>query len=303
MSHPRRTTKSLAAANHSWRGPPHLGDFSLWSKTRKSMRRRAVGGSDNSIRTANLIFPRQFSKNAFPVTSLSKTATSCLPVTHLDIEEQVRFCRLVLSTSPLKFKFQKEDAMKSDDGSRRRFLKTSSMLGLAVAFSPGTTGEAFVDSRSKTVQKEDAMAQTGAAQRGGEQADAIRPFHVNVPEAELTELRRRIKATRWPDRETVTDESQGLPLATIQELAPYWATDYDWRKCEAKLNVLPQFMTEIDGLYIHFIHVRSKHENALPLIVTYGWPGSVLEQLKIIEPLTNPTAHGGSASDAFHLVI
>jgi pimeloyl-ACP methyl ester carboxylesterase len=132
---------------------------------------------------------------------------------------------------------------------------------------------------------------------------AIRPFHVNVPEAELTELRRRINATRWPERETVTDASQGVQLATIQKLARYWATDYDWRKVEAKLNALPQFMTEIDGLDIHFIHVRSKHENALPLIVTHGWPGSVIEQMKIVDPLTNPTAHGASASDAFHLVI
>ena len=132
---------------------------------------------------------------------------------------------------------------------------------------------------------------------------AIRPFHVNVPEAELTELRRRINATRWPERETVTDASQGVQLATIQKLARYWATDYDWRKIEAKLNALPQFITEIDGLDIHFIHVRSKHENALPLIVTHGWPGSIIEQLKIIDPLTNPTAHGASASDAFHLVI
>ena len=132
---------------------------------------------------------------------------------------------------------------------------------------------------------------------------AIRPFHVNVPEAELTELRRRINATKWPERETVTDASQGVQLATIQALARYWATDYDWRKIEAKLNALPQFITEIDGLDIHFIHVRSKHENALPLIVTHGWPGSVIEQMKIIDPLTNPTAHGGNASDAFHLVI
>jgi pimeloyl-ACP methyl ester carboxylesterase len=131
----------------------------------------------------------------------------------------------------------------------------------------------------------------------------IRPFRVNVPEAELTELRRRINATRWPDRETVADGSQGVQLATIQQLARYWATDYDWGKCEAKLNALPQFVTEIDGLEIHFIHVRSEHENALPLIVTHGWPGSVTEQLKIIDPLTNPTAHGASASDAFHLVI
>jgi len=132
---------------------------------------------------------------------------------------------------------------------------------------------------------------------------ALRPFHINVPEAELTELRRRIHATKWPERETVTDASQGVQLATTQALARYWATDYDWRTCEAKLNALPQFLTEIDGLDMHFIHVRSKHEHALPLIVTHGWPGSVIEQLKIIDPLTNPTAHGASASDAFHLVI
>ena len=132
---------------------------------------------------------------------------------------------------------------------------------------------------------------------------ALRPFRVNVPEAELIELRRRIKATKWPERETVMDASQGVQLATTQALAQYWATDYDWRKCEARLNAVPNFITEIDGLDIHFIHVRSKHENALPLVVTHGWPGSVVEQLKIIEPLTNPTAHGASASDAFHLVI
>src|ERR1700729_925250 len=132
---------------------------------------------------------------------------------------------------------------------------------------------------------------------------AIRPFQVNFPDAELVELRRRINATRWPDRETVADQSQGVQLATTQALARYWASEYDWRKIEAKLNALPQFMTEIDGLDIHFIHVRSKHENALPLIVTHGWPGSITEQLKIIDPLTNPTAHGASASDAFHLVI
>jgi hypothetical protein len=149
---------------------------------------------------------------------------------------------------------------------------------------------------------EDTMAQSTATQRGSEQP--VRPFQVTaVPEAELTELRRRINATKWPERETVTDASQGVQLATIQALARYWATDYDWRKIEAKMNALPQFMTEIDGLDIHFIHVRSKHENALPLIVTHGWPGSVIEQMKIIDPLTNPTAHGGNASDAFHLVI
>jgi pimeloyl-ACP methyl ester carboxylesterase len=133
--------------------------------------------------------------------------------------------------------------------------------------------------------------------------NAIRPFHVNVPEAELTELRKRINATKWPERETVADASQGVQLATIQALARYWGTEYDWRKVEARLNALPQFITEIDGLDIHFIHVRSQHEDALPLIVTHGWPGSVIEQIKIIDPLTNPTAHGASASDAFHLVI
>src|ERR1700747_704129 len=137
-----------------------------------------------------------------------------------------------------------------------------------------------------------------------QQKTAIRPLSsVNFPEAELADLRRRISTTRWPDRETVADATQGVQLATTQALARYWATEYDWRKVEAKLNSLPNFITEIDGLDIHFIHVRSKHENALPLMNTHGWPGSVIEQLKIFDPLTNPTAHGGSASDAFHLVI
>jgi pimeloyl-ACP methyl ester carboxylesterase len=131
----------------------------------------------------------------------------------------------------------------------------------------------------------------------------IRPFRVEFPEEEIADLRRRIAATRWPERETVADDSQGVRLAMMQELAGYWGTDYDWRKCEATLNALPNFITEIDGLDIHFIHVRSQHADALPLIVTHGWPGSIIEQLKIVEPLTNPTAHGGSAADAFHLVI
>jgi len=131
----------------------------------------------------------------------------------------------------------------------------------------------------------------------------VRQFHFEFPEAELTELRRRVNATRWPERETVTDDSQGARLAMMQELARYWGTEHDWRKCEANLNALPNFITEIDGLDIHFLHVRSQHEDALPLIVTHGWPGSIIEQLKIIEPLTNPTAHGASAADAFHLVI
>ena len=135
------------------------------------------------------------------------------------------------------------------------------------------------------------------------EADAVRPYHINIPEEALVDLRRRIAATRWPEKETVADQSQGVQLATVQKLASYWATDYDWRKCEAKLKALPQFITEIDGVDIHFIHVRSKDQKALPLIVTHGWPGSIIEQLKIIDPLTNPTAHGGSASDAFDVVI
>ncbi len=150
---------------------------------------------------------------------------------------------------------------------------------------------------STTATQQDAGQQTGSDQT------AIRPFQVSFSEAELTDLRRRVSATRWPERETVADDSQGVPLATIQELARRWGTDYDWSKCQDRLNSLPQFITEIDGLDIHFIHVRSKHENALPLIITHGWPGSIIEQLKVIDPLTNPTAHGASASDAFDVVI
>jgi len=150
------------------------------------------------------------------------------------------------------------------------------------------------------------MTQAAATMLSSEEAadsSTIRPFRANFPEEELIDLRRRINATRWPDRETVTDQSQGVQLATVQALARYWATGYDWRKCQSRLNALPQFITEIDGLDIHFIHVRSQHENALPLIITHGWPGSPIEQLKIIDPLINPTAHGASASDAFHVVI
>jgi pimeloyl-ACP methyl ester carboxylesterase len=131
----------------------------------------------------------------------------------------------------------------------------------------------------------------------------VRPFRVDIPDEALVEMRRRIAATNWPERETVADQSQGVPLAMIQELARYWATEYDWRRCEATLNVLPQFTTEIDGLDIHFIHARSRHEDALPLVVNHGWPGSVIKQLKIIDRLTEPTTHGASASDAFHVVI
>jgi pimeloyl-ACP methyl ester carboxylesterase len=153
-----------------------------------------------------------------------------------------------------------------------------------------------------------AFAQTNQAvvditpSAGGDKT-AIRKLRVHVPESQLTDLRRRIKATRWPERETVTDASQGVQLATMQKLATYWSTNYDWRKVEARLNALPQYVTEIDGLDIHFIHVRSKQKDALPMIITHGWPGSIIEQMKVIDPLTNPTAHGGNASDAFDVVI
>ena len=147
------------------------------------------------------------------------------------------------------------------------------------------------------------MAQTTLRTGAQDTATAVRPFQFIAPDEALADLRRRVAATRWPEKETVADESQGVQFATMQALARYWATDYDWRKVEARLNALPQFVTEIDGLDIHFIHVRSKEPNALPLIVTHGWPGSIIEQLKIIDPLTNPTASGGSAADAFDVVI
>jgi len=147
------------------------------------------------------------------------------------------------------------------------------------------------------------LADDRPATAPAEAPPAIRPFHANFPEEALADLRQRIAATRWPAKETVTDASQGVQLATMQALARYWATDYDWRKCEAKLNALPQFITEIDGLDIHFIQVRSRHPNALPVIITHGWPGSVIEQLKVIGPLTDPTAYGGRAEDAFDVVI
>jgi pimeloyl-ACP methyl ester carboxylesterase len=183
------------------------------------------------------------------------------------------------------------DQSNTSNLNRRRFCRAAAaVVGAAAPF-----GFSGLPQRSS--------ATTLIAQSSGNDSTAIRPFHVTVSETEIVELRRRINATRWPDRQTVNDNSQGVPLAMLQGLASYWATDYDWRKCEAKLNALPQYMTEIDGLDIHFIHVRSKHEQALPLIVTHGWPGSIIEQLQIIEPLTDPTAYGGSASDAFHVVI
>uniref|UniRef100_E1T5J7 Microsomal epoxide hydrolase n=1 Tax=Burkholderia sp. (strain CCGE1003) TaxID=640512 RepID=E1T5J7_BURSG len=161
---------------------------------------------------------------------------------------------------------------------RRRHLLAASAAVAAAGLIPGSVFAASGDNR-------------------------IRPFKANVPEAALVDLRRRLAATRWPGKETVNDDSQGVQLARMQSLIQYWATDYDWRKGEAKLNALPMFMTEIDGLDIQFIHVRSRHKNALPLIMTHGWPGSIFELIKVIAPLTDPTAHGGSADDAFHIVI
>ena len=160
--------------------------------------------------------------------------------------------------------------------------------------------DARTTAASQSYRRLNAMVEV-AQQTGGNAV--MRPFRVNVPDEQLVDLRRRIAATKWPSKESVGDDTQGVQLATMQKLANYWATDHDWRKVEARLSALPQFITEIDGLDIHFIHVRSKHEDALPLIVTHGWPGSVIEQLKIVDPLTNPTAHGASGSDAFHLVI
>jgi pimeloyl-ACP methyl ester carboxylesterase len=156
-----------------------------------------------------------------------------------------------------------------------------------------------------TVDQEITMTMTMTERDGVNETatSAIRPFHFEAPQQAIDALRQRIAETQWPEKETVADSSQGVPLATMQDLARYWATDYDWRKVEARLNALPQFITEIDGLDIHFIHVKSRHEDALPLVVNHGWPGSVIEQLKIIEPLTDPTAHGGSAEDAFDVVI
>jgi pimeloyl-ACP methyl ester carboxylesterase len=217
-----------------------------------------------------------------------------------------------------------QDILKDKQFSRREFLK---LLGAgSMSLGVGIFG---ISNILKTFREASALTQgTSPAVLQGNMSNNknitnnmnnlnnsdIRHFHINIPEEELIELRRRINATRWPDKETVMEPNfrhrgappnwgQGVQLATMQKLARYWSTDYDWRKIEAKLNSLPQFITKIDGLDIHFIHVRSKHENALPLIVTHGWPGSIIEQIKIIDPLTNPTAHGASATDAFHVVI
>jgi pimeloyl-ACP methyl ester carboxylesterase len=173
---------------------------------------------------------------------------------------------------------------------RRRFLAASATTGAI-----GLTTFASADAYELVADRPGGGS--------GAPADAIRPFHVNVPQSALDDLRRRIQSTRWPERETVADDTQGVPLATMRELAHYWATNYDWRKVEAQLNSYPQFITNIDGLDIHFIHVKSKEQNALPVVINHGWPGSVVEQIKIIDRLTDPTKYGGSAADAFDVVI
>jgi pimeloyl-ACP methyl ester carboxylesterase len=192
--------------------------------------------------------------------------------------------------------------MKSRGPVHRIFLRDSISIIAIITVGVGLFATAGLGqtTQSRTTKKETVMTQTATRTADKEQ---IRPFHVNFPEAKLDDLRKRIISTIWPERELVADGTQGVQLATMQKLADYWAKTYDWRKCEAKLNALPQFMTEIDGVDIHFIHVRSKHPNAMPLIVTHGWPGSIIEELKIIAPLTDPTAYGGKAEDAFDVVI
>jgi pimeloyl-ACP methyl ester carboxylesterase len=191
---------------------------------------------------------------------------------------------------------------------RRHRLATFALVGAIGSFL--FTAAAHAEATSPAVGGVETVVQAPASSNPDAAAAAptaddtsIRPFQIHVFDEALADLRRRIAATKWPKRETVTDASQGVQLATMRELARYWQTDYDWRRVEARLNALPQFTTNIDGLDIHFIHVRSKHQNALPVVITHGWPGSIIEQLKIIDPLTNPVAHGGSASDAFDVVI
>ena len=189
--------------------------------------------------------------------------------------------------------------IKSNGISRRDLLAMAGLsAGATLLAAPG-------NARARSGDDAEALGISPALKtpQAGAGDDAIRPFHFHAPETEIIDLHRRVTATRWPERELVTDASQGVRLATTQKLARYWVRDHDWSKCEAKLNALPQFITNIDGLDIHFIHVRSKNANALPLIITHGWPGSIIEQLKVIEPLTNPTAYGGTAADAFDVVI
>jgi pimeloyl-ACP methyl ester carboxylesterase len=182
--------------------------------------------------------------------------------------------------------------------------RSGTALAAGLLFTLSSTAGTMTTSTTTPTRSATPLAAASSSEATGAADDlSIRPFRIDVPDSELQDLRRRILATRWPEAETVPDSSQGVQLATMRKLAQYWATEYDWRKCEQRLNALPQFVTTIDGLDIHFIHVRSKHENALPIIVTHGWPGSVVEQLKLVGPLTDPTAYGGSAADAFDVVI
>src|SRR3954471_21636795 len=181
-----------------------------------------------------------------------------------------------------------------------RFFSRNRLVAAAAFATLTAMGALLFHSSSRPAQAQQADPPSA---RAAAQDKSIRPFRVNISEEAIVDLRRRIVATQWPEKETVTDASQGVQLATMQKLAQYWASDYDWRKCEAKLNALPQFVTTIDGLEIHFIHVRSKNPNALPVIITHGWPGSIIEQLKIIGPLTDPNAYGGKAEDSFDVVI
>src|SRR5215467_13203388 len=217
-------------------------------------------------------------------------------MTHAKLKYPPRSDTLVLARS------RTIEAALSSSPTRRGFLYGSLAalsVSLFVFVSPN-----YAETMTMTTSDTDAVVVAAAPTTGQAAEDqSIRPFTFNAPQAKLDDLRRRVAATQWPEKETVADQSQGVPLATMQELARYWATDYDWRKAEAKLNALPQFTTKIDGLEIHFIHVRSKHRNALPLIISHGWPGSVLEQIKLVDRLTDPVAHGGNAEDAFDVVI
>src|SRR5438067_4383299 len=192
--------------------------------------------------------------------------------------------------------------MKRSRNIRNYFRMAAKHRKIRSIFSVGTI-TLFMFLRVATAQTSTATSPTPANAAAASDDKSIRPFHFTASEEALADMRKRIAATRWPDKEIVTDASQGVQFATMQKLARYWATDYDWRKCEAKLNALPQFITTIDGLDIHFIHVRSKNAKALPIIITHGWPGSIIEQLKIIGPLTDPTAYGGKAEDAFDVVV
>jgi pimeloyl-ACP methyl ester carboxylesterase len=192
---------------------------------------------------------------------------------------------------------------KLESPARRRMTRRCSVTAAALAFGLGVLSSPDYGQTKAISGTEGSVVAQAAAPRATAEDPSIRPFKVQIPQAAIDDLRRRIAATRWPDKETVADQSQGVQLAKLQELVRYWGSGYDWRKAEAKLNALPQYVTNIDGVDIHFIHVRSRHKNALPVIITHGWPGSVIEQLKVIGPLTDPTAHGGSAEDAFDVVI